>query len=144
MSTKLIYFLFLVLALPFLAQAREFRDQYRGLDINNDGVITRQEWRGSDTSFNRHDLNGDGVISIREANGVGGVVNDILGGGPDSNTNTDTTRNYHTSRFSNFDKNDDGIISPQEWDGSTRSFNRLDRNRDGVITRDEYYNEGNW
>ena len=37
--------------------------QFRGLDQNNDGVITRQEWRGNDQSFQRLDRNGDGILS---------------------------------------------------------------------------------
>ena len=36
---------------------------HRGYDTNNDGFISRQEWRGNDTSFRQLDRNGDGVIS---------------------------------------------------------------------------------
>lgn len=37
--------------------------RFRGLDRNGDCMITRDEWRGSDTSFRQHDWNGDGVLS---------------------------------------------------------------------------------
>ena len=37
--------------------------RFRGLDRNNDGKITRDEWRGNDVSFRVHDWNRDGVLS---------------------------------------------------------------------------------
>jgi hypothetical protein len=38
--------------------------RFRGLDRNNDGIITRDEWRGeAENSFANHDWNGDGVLS---------------------------------------------------------------------------------
>jgi hypothetical protein len=37
--------------------------RFRGLDTNHNGVITRREWRGNDTSFRVHDRNGDGILS---------------------------------------------------------------------------------
>lgn len=55
------------LALPAAAAAQ---DRFHGLDRNRDGVITRAEWRGSDTSFRQHDRNRDGVITGIEARSV--------------------------------------------------------------------------
>jgi hypothetical protein len=37
--------------------------RFLSMDRNRDGVITRDEWRGSDQSFREHDWNGDGVLS---------------------------------------------------------------------------------
>jgi hypothetical protein len=37
--------------------------RFKGMDTNNDCVITRAEWRGNDTSFRQHDTNGDGQLS---------------------------------------------------------------------------------
>src|SRR6185436_20160566 len=37
--------------------------RFRGLDLNNNGVITRAEWRGSNSSFANQDWNHDGVLS---------------------------------------------------------------------------------
>ena len=37
-----------------------------GMDTNNDGAITRQEYRGNDQSFANHDWNADGVLSGEE------------------------------------------------------------------------------
>lgn len=36
--------------------------RFRGMDRNNDGVITSTEWWGSRQSFRVHDWNGDGVL----------------------------------------------------------------------------------
>ena len=40
--------------------------RFDALDRNNDGVISRGEWTGSEDSFDRLDTNNDGVISRRE------------------------------------------------------------------------------
>jgi hypothetical protein len=42
------------------------RQKFQGMDTNNDGVITRQEYRGNDQSFANHDWNNDGVLSGNE------------------------------------------------------------------------------
>ena len=49
-------------------RAASHREQmrFRGMDTDNDGVITRAEWRGDDQSFREHDLNHDGVLSGEE------------------------------------------------------------------------------
>ncbi len=36
------------------------------LDKNHDGVITKDEWRGSAKSFARHDLDHDGKLTPKE------------------------------------------------------------------------------
>jgi hypothetical protein len=40
--------------------------RFAEMDTNDDGVITRREWRGSAQSFWVHDWNGDGVLSREE------------------------------------------------------------------------------
>ena len=52
------------------APAAEAQNRFHGLDRNRDGVITRGEWRGNDTSFRTHDRNGDGIISGTEVRHV--------------------------------------------------------------------------
>ncbi len=47
--------------------------RFNGMDTNNDGAITRNEWRGNDNSFRQHDRNGDGVISGDEMRGGRGL-----------------------------------------------------------------------
>jgi hypothetical protein len=42
------------------------RVRFDDLDLNRDGVITRDEWRGNDRDFRAYDLNRDGVLSRNE------------------------------------------------------------------------------
>jgi len=44
------------------------RNEFRTLDRNDDGAITRQEWRGNRRAFDERDANGDGRITQRELN----------------------------------------------------------------------------
>jgi hypothetical protein len=46
------------------AERREAR--WRAMDRNDDGMITRAEWRGNDRSFQVHDWDGDGILSADE------------------------------------------------------------------------------
>ena len=57
----------LLLLLPVMAAAQ---GRFHGLDRNRDGVISRAEWRGNDTSFRQHDRNRDGVIAGAEVGHV--------------------------------------------------------------------------
>jgi hypothetical protein len=40
--------------------------RFDDMDLNRDGVITRDEWRGNDRDFRAYDLNHDGVLSRNE------------------------------------------------------------------------------
>ncbi|HEY9422205.1 MAG TPA: signal transduction protein, partial [Thermoanaerobaculia bacterium] len=95
--------------------------RFAGMDRNRDGRITRDEWRGSTNSFNRHDWNGDGVLSGIEV--TPGAQRPGSGGREDE--------------FDRLDRNDDGRISLSEWPGDRDRFARLDRNDDGFLSRDE-------
>jgi transaldolase len=50
------------------------RNFFRVYDLDGDGIITREEWSGSDEVFDALDLDGDGSISPEEmARGLGGA-----------------------------------------------------------------------
>ena len=55
----------LALAAAIVAGATSAHAQmrYQAMDTNRDGVITRNEWRGTDRAFRNDDWNGDGVLS---------------------------------------------------------------------------------
>ena len=102
--------------------------RFRGMDANRDGVITRNEWRGSNQSFRVHDWDNDGVISGDEV---------------------DTTRfrRGRNAEFEDFDRaeefeyldaNNNNRIEEREWHMSLRSFDQLDSNNDGIISRAEF------
>ena len=102
------------------ARNRQVQTQFRGLDQDGDGVITRAEWRGNTQSFRRHDINRDGVLSGEEIWEPRG-----------NETNLDQA-------FDQLDRNDDRAISRAEWQQDRNTFDRLDLNNDGVIVRSEY------
>ena len=102
--------------------------RFRGMDADNDGVITRDEWRGSAESFRQHDTNGDGVLSGDEVWVPAGS----------QEAQDQSRREERTARFNRLDTNADGRISLREWTGSRAMFDRMDRNRNDFISRDEY------
>jgi Ca2+-binding EF-hand superfamily protein len=99
--------------------------RFRGMDVNNDGVITRSEWRGSDRAFRNQDWNGDGVLSGDEVRPGARRPGDVAGTAG------------RQDRFTAIDVNGDGRVSRSEWRGSAAVFNALDANGDGVLTREE-------
>ena len=122
-------FILLLAALPLFdahAAAQDAR-QYRAWDRNNDGVITRAEWRGPVQEFRDRDWNSDGVLSGNE------VWNDDTWTSENSNT-------WDVNAFTSLDRNRNGRLSRGEWRGDREMFLRVDRNRDNQISREEFLN----
>lgn len=93
--------------------------RFRGLDRNNDGIISRSEWRGNNRSFQNQDWNNDGVLSGREVR-----------------RNAVRVRNRNT-RVEAVDRDRNGRIDRGEWMGTRNEFRRIDRDNDGYITAAE-------
>jgi EF hand len=104
------------------------RMRFRGMDTNGDGVITRAEWRGSARSFDVHDINQDGVLSGTEVR-----INDQRDVYRDRDGWNDLV-----DQFDSVDRNNNGVISRDEWYGDRTTFNRLDRDRNGVLRLSEF------
>jgi Ca2+-binding EF-hand superfamily protein len=104
--------------------------RFRGLDRNNNGIITRDEWRGDNRSFVKHDGNRDGVLSGDEVRPDGRGSDEVVSG------------ERPMGRFNDQDHNNDGVISRHEWHGDNPTFDRMDSSRDGVLSRDEFFARG--
>jgi Phycobilisome Linker polypeptide/Domain of unknown function (DUF4214)/EF hand len=104
--------------------------RFRGMDANNDGVISRNEWSGSRQSFETHDWNNDDVLTGEEVNEAaarrGRTVDDEAFDTMDS--------------FEYLDVNNNNRIEAGEWHGTVAAFNRLDVNNDDILTREEMAN----
>jgi Ca2+-binding EF-hand superfamily protein len=116
--------------------------RFKNMDSNGDGRITRNEWRGSDRSFQVHDWNGDGVLSGAEVR-QGGQRQPPAWDEVDFDS---AVRDYEfddwTVRgFQSLDHNRDNRITADEWHFDREGFRRADYNRDGVISRAEFLNE---
>jgi EF hand len=127
-----------VLASAATAQAQM---RFQGMDTNKDGVITRSEWRGNDTSFRNQDWNGDGILSGDEVR---------TGARRQANWSQDWNRDGRvdnldsqiSQRFRGYDMNSDNRVGRSEWPGDARLFTRLDTSRDGYLSIQEYTQGG--
>jgi Ca2+-binding EF-hand superfamily protein len=111
--------------------------RFRAMDQNNDGVVTRAEWRGSARSFAEHDWNNDGVLSGDEVR-VGVPRSTRRLEETDFDPGSDRFFSWTDANFNAIDRNRDGRIVAREWQYDIESFRRADRNGDGVLTRAEF------
>jgi hypothetical protein len=99
--------------------------RFRTMDADNDGVIRRNEWRGSTRSFDVHDRNDDDILSGTEIEAArrGWTAEDESAGAEDN--------------FEYLDSNNNGWIEAREWNGTVSAFTRLDVNNDDRLSRQE-------
>jgi hypothetical protein len=109
-------------------QADEMR--FREMDDNTDGVVTKQEWRGSAQSFSVHDWNNDGILS-------GDEVRPGFWGTGTYDPESDPAAAERDDRFEYLDVNNNGRIERSEWHDSETSWTWLDRDNDNVLSRAE-------
>lgn len=102
--------------------------RFRGMDGNNDGVITQDEWRGSRQSFRVHDWNNDGVLTGDE----------VRAGASRRGRTVEDEDFDRDEQFANLDVNDNNRIERREWHASDDAFDWLDRDNNNVLTRAEF------
>jgi hypothetical protein len=105
-------------------RAEEIR--FRSMDADNDGVITKAEWRGNAESFRQNDTNRDGVLSGAE---VAPARPAQLRG---------RQRDERVAQFARSDRDRDNRLRDNEWTADLGSFGEADLNGDRVITRAEF------
>jgi Ca2+-binding EF-hand superfamily protein len=93
-------------------------ERFKAMDKNNDGKVSRAEFLGLPTMFDRIDANKDGVLDKDE-------LKPLVAQGPAG------------TRIMAMDKNGDGKVSRSEYLGPIEMFDRLDTNADGQIDKDE-------
>src|SRR6476619_6735264 len=113
------------LAAPAPGQGRSTGTRFQGMDTNGDGIITRDEWRGSDQSFRNHDWNGDGKLSGDEIRV--GARRPARWDDRDVESSIEREDDGTPARFRTLDHNGDGRLSRSEWHASDELFTRLDR-----------------
>ena len=114
--------------------------RFQGMDRNKDGIITRDEWNGSDQSFDVQDWNDDGQLSGPEVR-IGGRRTVAVE--PDHAPGRyERYLNWTRAGFSALDHNRDNRIMANEWHFDAETFRRVDANRDGNINMTEFLGEG--
>ena len=112
------------------AEAAAMCGNYGYVDVNNDGVISGDEWNTYRTgAYGFWDTNKDGRISRSEFERcwrAGGFYRSAY-------YNPD----YWTHYWSAFDANGDGYLSSDEY-WSTSAWARIDANHNGVIDSNEW------
>ena len=128
------------LSLVTTAEAQT-RMRFQGMDRNNDGRITREEWQGSQRSFDVHDWNNDGVLSGNEV--LVGAQRDSRWEEADHNPSwRERNLSWTRSAFASLDHNRDNRLTPNEWHFDIETFRRVDRNRDNALNLNEFLGVG--
>jgi Ca2+-binding EF-hand superfamily protein len=127
----------LAVILQITLDAQGARIRFESMDANNDGVITRAEWRGSDRAFQNQDWNGDGRLSGQEV-AIGGRRNQNFEEADHVPNRFERYVSWTQAGFNNLDHNRDRRITSNEWHFDVETFRRVDRDRDGGLDQTEF------
>jgi Ca2+-binding EF-hand superfamily protein len=100
--------------------------QFKDMDKNKDGKISKDEWQGPAQFFDRLDTNHDGFIDEAEWN----AMRNRMGGGGRFGEGL--------TKFLDADK--DGKVTREEFAKIVSLFDLLDANHDGSLSQDEMNN----
>ena len=111
--------------------------RFAGMDTDRNGVITREEWRGSARAFQNQDWNGDGQLSGDEVR-PGARRNANFEQADHVPNRFERYNSWTQAGFNNLDHNRDRKITENEWHFDRETFRRVDRNRDGALDQTEF------
>jgi Ca2+-binding EF-hand superfamily protein len=111
---------------PKIAEGKqaEFINKY---DKDEDGKISKDEFKGSDKAFDNLDKNQDGYIDKDEA----------------QKDRKKQSKKGEKGYINKYDKDGDGKLSKDEFPGSDKAFSNLDKNQDGYIDKSEAQKDRN-
>ncbi len=114
-------------------KAEAARDLFIELDLNKDGAVDREEVpasgrAGFDRLLKRGDDNHDGKLQAAEYQAI------LL----DLRTFAVQEKKQRTDRFLALDKDSDGKLTREEFNGPKARFDAMDRDDDGRLSRDEF------
>jgi predicted TIM-barrel fold metal-dependent hydrolase/Ca2+-binding EF-hand superfamily protein len=98
------------------------------MDLDDDGLLSKQEFRGPPQQFDFIDTDKDGFISSREF----GAFRDKKLSGKQGGSGPSVEK-----FMGRMDKDGDGRVAREEFTGPKQKFQHLDADGDGFITRDE-------
>ena len=136
-TTPTLFACALAVTVPAALSAQTARMRFESMDTNNDGVITRAEWRGSDRAFLNQDWNGDGRLSGQEV-AIGGRRNQSFEEADHVPNRYERFVSWTNAGFNNLDHNRDRRITANEWHFDLETFRRVDRDRDGSLDQTEF------
>ena len=93
---------------------------FEAMDKDDDGKVSKEEYRGPAPLFDRLDTDKDGFVTKGETAAM-----------------AERFRDLSAKRFEAMDKDDDGKLSPDEFQGRRQAFDRLDADKDGLLTAEE-------
>ncbi|MHA2611924.1 MAG: EF-hand domain-containing protein [bacterium JZ-2024 1] len=100
------------------------KQKFMEWDVNKDGKVSREEFRGRPQMFEKLDANGDGFITPEEHEKA---IQQFR----------EKAQQWGKQMWERADTNKDGKISREEFRGPPQAFEKLDANKDGFLTPDE-------
>lgn len=108
------------------AQPQNRAGRFQQMDKNNDGQISRDEWAYKTKLFDRLDEDKNSLLTREELSAAARHFR-----------MSDRKKHSREKLLLQMDKNNDGMISREEWTHKARGFERLDANQDGLLTQEE-------